>query len=51
MSRSERAEALLALEPGQRRAELRQMPHGDRAALHRHWQLWAHPGQLPPQQA
>ncbi|WP_454597896.1 DNA-packaging protein [Qipengyuania sp. SM2507] len=51
MSRSERAEALLALEPGQRRKELRQMSHGERAALGRHWQLWAHPGQLPPPDA
>ena len=49
--RSDRAEALLGLEPEQRREELRLLSHAERAALGRHWRLWAHPGQLPPPEA
>lgn len=51
MSRSDRAEALLGLEPEQRRSELQRLSHAERAALGRHWRLWAHPGQLPPPEA
>tara|TARA_R110002072_G_scaffold22383_28_gene78396 strand:+ start:10253 stop:10879 length:627 start_codon:yes stop_codon:yes gene_type:complete len=51
MSRSDRAEALLGLEPEQRREELRLLSHAERAALGRHWRLWAHPVQLPPSEA
>ena len=49
MARSSLAEALLKLEPAERRAELKQMSHRQRRSLKRHWRLWAHEGQAPPQ--
>ena len=48
MARSSRAEKLLALEPDELRARLKQMSPCQRRALKRHWRLWAHDAQLPP---
>lgn len=51
MPRTERAEALLALEPEVRRAELAKLSARQRKSLRQHWKLWAHAGQLAPEHA
>jgi len=43
-----RAAYLLGLEPGERQLLLGGMSQRQLRALRHHWQLWAHPGQLPP---
>jgi phage terminase large subunit-like protein len=48
MARTSLAETLLALEPGERRAELQRLSERQKAALKRHWRLWAHDGQVAP---
>jgi phage terminase large subunit-like protein len=48
MARTSLAETLLALQPGERRAELERMSERQHRALRRHWRLWAHDGQVPP---
>src|SRR5690606_1107098 len=50
MARSNRAELLLKMKPEERRAELDRLRPRQRASLKRHWQLWAHAGQMPPPQ-
>ena len=49
MARNRRAETLLCLDPADRRARLAEMSAAQRRGLHRHWRLWAHEGQLPPE--
>lgn len=48
MSRDDRREHLLELEPAERRAALKAMSARQRDSLRTHWRLWAHSGQLPP---
>jgi phage terminase large subunit-like protein len=48
MTRNERAEALLRLEPDARTAHLTRMSHRQRRSLERFWRLWAHAGQVAP---
>lgn len=48
MARTSLAETLLALERQERRAELKRMSERQRRSLKRHWRLWAHEGQVPP---
>lgn len=48
MARTSLAETLLALEPHERRTELKRMSERQRRSLKRHWRLWAHQGQVPP---
>jgi len=48
MARTSLAETLLALEPQERRVELKRMSERQRRSLKRHWRLWAHEGQVPP---
>ena len=48
MATTSLAEQLLALDPGERRAELKALSHRQRRALRTHWRLWAHDGQVPP---
>lgn len=50
MARTSQAELLLKMEPEERRIELDRLRPRQRAALKRHWALWAHDGQVPPQQ-
>jgi phage terminase large subunit-like protein len=49
MTRSKRAEKLLKFEPEVRRAVLKKMKPRQRTSLKRHWRLWAHDGQVPPE--
>lgn len=44
-----RTEELLKLEPPSRKRKLAQMSEKEQRALRKHWRLWAHPGQLPPE--
>jgi phage terminase large subunit-like protein len=48
MSRNDQAEHWLKLEPAERIQELKRMSHRQRRSLDRHWRLWAHAGQLAP---
>src|SRR3990170_3583564 len=48
MTRSKRAEKLLRYEPEARLAYLKKMNPRQRRSLKRHWRLWAHRGQVPP---
>ena len=49
MAGNELVEDLLELDPAARRAELAGLSARQRKALHGHWRLWAHAGQLPPE--
>lgn len=51
MAPSSLAEELLRLEPEERRARLKAMKHAQRVRLLPYWRLWAHTGQLPPDDA
>src|SRR6478609_8789391 len=51
VARSRRAEKLLRMEPGERRAQLAKMSAEQRRRLPRHWRIWAHDGQLAPEGA
>lgn len=51
MTPSSLAEELLRLEPEERRARLKAMKHAQRVRLLPYWQLWAHEGQLAPDDA
>src|SRR6187551_1713238 len=48
MTAVSRLDVLIALEPRERRALLRAMDEEQRRALRTHWRLWAHDGQVPP---
>jgi phage terminase large subunit-like protein len=49
MGRSRRAESLLKLKPDERSVELKRLSPRQRRSMKRHWHLWAHEGQIPPE--
>ena len=48
---AERAAFLIALKPRARRSLLAKMSTTQKGRLRHYWELWAHDGQLPPENA